>query len=107
MADICQRRHGGATTSVEAFDSIEQTLPEQRAVILRLIAKAGDSGMTCYEASERLGRPQNAISGRFSELKRSGLITDSGERRPTLSGCSARVYVVACVNGRHVQRELF
>jgi DNA-binding transcriptional ArsR family regulator len=80
MSDITANRHKGAATSVEAHDRIKKTLPRQRAAVLALY-RARPSGYTVHEVAEKFNVSPNVISGRLSELKKSGLLFPSGERR--------------------------
>jgi len=81
MSDITANRHKGAATSVEAYDRIKKTLPRQRAAVLALYRSRPFTGYTVHEVADKLGVPVNAVSGRLSELKRSGHIEPNGERR--------------------------
>lgn len=91
--DICARKHGGAPTSREAFDSTpEEIRKEQAQRIYRLIRRRR---VTTEEASIRLGIRYTTASARISELLADGFILDSGDRRPTQTGCRARLYVPA------------
>lgn len=92
QTDICQNRHRGNAESVAAFQTLLPGLSHRRRHVLALIQKAGLKGLTVHEAAELLGTTPNAVSGRFTELKREGLIFKNG-KRPTPAGSSAGVYV--------------
>lgn len=92
ILDVCAGRHGLADTSVEANKSVDKET--DRLVILGWIKAARSYGMTLDELSIMLNRPPNAISGRLTELRIRNQIILSEARRPTRTGCSARVYVV-------------
>jgi predicted transcriptional regulator len=79
--DVCERKHGGDSESVAAFESIREALPGRRLHVLRWIASCGDHGGTSKEYAALTGKNLNAISGRFSELKHEGLICKNGKRR--------------------------
>lgn len=81
MSDICANRHRGAKTSREAFERIKATLPRQRAAVLTLFRSRPVKGFTVHEVAEKFGVSPNHVSGRLSELKRSGHIKANGERR--------------------------
>ena len=81
MSDICANRHGGASTSVDAFKRIKATLPRQRAAVLALVRTRPVTGFTVHEVAERLGVSPNHVSGRLSELKKTGHLVPNGERR--------------------------
>jgi len=93
--DICSNKHGGDLFSVMAFDRIKAHLSKARREVLDAIAQAGDRGLTCAECAQVLGRGMNAISGRFTELKRDGLIRRSTEQpeRPGPTGGAGKIYV--------------
>ena len=104
--DICFNRHRGNAQSNQAFTKIEKGLPERRAGVLLLIQNAGQQGLTVHEASELLGTTPNAVSGRFSELKKGGLIEAVG-KRPTPTGSSAGVYRVKRPERRPIELDFF
>lgn len=79
--DITANRHGGAPTSVEAFESIKGKLPEARREVLEFIASRGDYGATVHEVAEHFGKGVNAVSGRISELLRDGDARRNGQKR--------------------------
>lgn len=67
-------------TQIDAWESIQDKLPESRSKVLSLIRSA-DGGATLFELVGWLGWPINRISGRVTELARDSLICDSGYRR--------------------------
>ena len=91
--DLCFNRHGGAGTSILAHARVNKS--RDRALVYGYIKAAGAFGMTLDELSIMLDRPPNCLSGRFSELKRSGEIIASDTKRETRTQSWARVYVVA------------
>jgi len=92
VRDICAGRHRGNPQSVAAHKKIAETLPTARAEVYAMITLAGASGLTADELSANTGIPVNALSGRFTELKKDGLIHKIGTR-PTRSGGVAAAYV--------------
>ncbi len=78
--DITENRHQGNPESVAAFQSIQSALPRQTLRVLQEIAAAGQRGLTCRELAAAWGVGMNKISGRFSELKKEGLVTKVGVR---------------------------
>jgi hypothetical protein len=82
-------------TSLEAYASIKDVAANLREVTFEAIKRTGSTGATCDELVEAgvLVRHQTA-SARLNELLNSGRIQDSGMRRRTSSGRTARVYVV-------------
>ena len=91
--DICKNNHGGADTSMSAWESAKQGASNMRQKIRRLIASAGYCGKTCEEVELELGIKHQTASARISELRRDGLIVYGEQRRATSSGSSARVYL--------------
>ena len=89
--DICEKKHGGAETSQEAYTKVDLTKARQE--VFEAIRKRGATGATLHEIAEELGRPVNAISGRISELHhRYKHIRAQGTRN--YQGHRGRVYVV-------------
>lgn len=103
--DICQSNHGRADTSVTAYDSVRDSLPSARQEVFDAVRDTGMDGATCDEVEHDRGKSHQTCSARFSELKQAGLIVCNGRRRPTRSGCTARVYV-ASTPGRQLELEL-
>jgi hypothetical protein len=90
--DITARKHQGADTSQEAFDSVGKIArSRQRLEVHKFIASEGSRGATLEEISKALDLPIQSASARVSELRRDGMIFDQG-RRPTVSGRTARVH---------------
>ncbi len=67
-------------TSMQAFLALEPKLPKRRMEVFLAIGKSSN-GLTIAEASKFLDRPQHALSGRFTELHKSGFIKRTDERR--------------------------
>lgn len=88
--DICAKKHGEAETSRAAFERTRATLPDARNDVYFAVDMRGDMGLTAKEYAEQSGKPLNAVSGRFSELKKDGRIIKNGERR---DGCAVHVAV--------------
>ena len=72
--DVAEVRHGGNAQSESANERIRHAKQRQRELVVAAIRRAGPTGLTCKElaAAWRLG--SNHISGRFTELKRLGVI---------------------------------
>lgn len=79
-------------TSLDAFDSIRESLSEIRRAVYDIILESGSEGITAQEMEIKTGMRRSTISGRPSELVERGLIYDSGLRRKTTSGNSAIVW---------------
>jgi hypothetical protein len=104
MRDICARKHGGVSTSRDAFAGTPQEIRlEQSRMIYKLVRSSSTGpgwGVTCEEASDTLKMRYTTASARISELLADGFIEDTGLRRPTRSGASARVLAPATSGGR-------
>jgi hypothetical protein len=94
-ADICENRHGGNEQSRAAFAKVRPKAAALRARILAYLRAMRPAGLTCEQLAVRLDIRYVTMAARLSELKRDGLATDSGERRPTSSGATAAVIVAA------------
>lgn len=64
-----------------------------RALVLR-IHQQWTSGLTDFELAEMAGRQQTSLGVRRGELRKLGLIRDSGLKRPAPSGTPATVWVI-------------
>lgn len=87
--DICRRKHGGNEQSKAAFEKIKPGIKTQRQRVLDEVRRAGNNGVTCRELASDWGVGMNAVSGRFSELRRRRLIRADGKR----VGCSVWVAI--------------
>ncbi len=85
--------HPGAKTggtSPGAADAMAEPAPNLRAQVLALFGRIGP--ITTDDAAEFLGKTVLAVRPRFSELRKMGLIEDSGRRRNNISGRPANVW---------------
>lgn len=85
--------HRNVETSVFAAADLRPKLGRLQSMALAAIRDAGAYGFTALELAERLKVDRLAIQPRTSELRRKGLIQDSGHRRPNPTGKSAIVWV--------------
>lgn len=63
--------------SIEAYLSSLPRMPERRRKVLDAI-HGWELGRTCGEIALSLGWPRDSVSPRMAELKRAGLVIDSG-----------------------------
>lgn len=82
----------GADTSVEAGRSLAIAIARLQRVALRAIRSAGGRGLTTHELAAVVNIHRDAIQPRTSELRRRGLIRDSGGRRRNSTGKRAIVW---------------
>lgn len=85
--------HRGVETSIAAAQALAPKLGPLQRMAEKAIREAGKYGLTADELAERLEKDRYSIQPRTSELKRKGLIRDSGQRRPNSSGKLAIVWV--------------
>lgn len=86
--------HRTVETSVAAADTLAPKLGRLQRLAKAAIAAAGAHGLTADELAARLDMDRWSIQPRTSELRRKGLIRDSGQRRQNATGKSAIVWVV-------------
>lgn len=94
LFDVCKNKHNGADTSAAAFQS---TTTMSRALARNIVYSqifAFPCGVTCDAVEEATGMSHQTCSARITELVIEGKIRDTGERRKTRTGRTARVYVV-------------
>ena len=87
--------HRHVDTSVAAAVALAPKLGRLQRMAESAIRDAGWPGLTADELAERLGMDRWSIQPRTSELRRKGLIRDSGLRRPNATGKMAIVWVAA------------
>lgn len=85
--------HRGVDTSIAAAEDLAFKLGGLQRLAHRAIAAHGPSGLTVDELGEVVDSPRWSIQPRTSELKRKGLIVDSGLRRRNCTGKAAIVWV--------------
>ncbi|GAA3901076.1 hypothetical protein GCM10022276_19840 [Sphingomonas limnosediminicola] len=86
--------HRHVETSVAAAEALGTKLGRLQRLAKTAIAEAGVTGLTADELAARLDMDRWSIQPRTSELRRKGLIRDSGQRRYNATGKSAIVWVV-------------
>lgn len=86
--------HRGIDTSIDAADALAPALGRLQRLAETTIRAAGSYGLTADELAARLGMDRWTIQPRTTELKRKGIIRDSGKRRRNVTGKAAIVWVV-------------
>jgi predicted transcriptional regulator len=79
-------------TSIAAADAIASSAGRLQRMVLFAVREVGERGLTSEEIAARLDVGFASIQPRTSELRRKGLIEDSGQRRRNLSGKAAIVW---------------
>ena len=87
--------HRNVDTSIAAADALAPKLWRLQRMAGAAICDAGVHGLTADELAARLDMDRWSIQPRTSELKRKGLIRDSGQRRSNATGKLAIVWVAA------------
>lgn len=85
----------------ESFQGVVDRLPQRRKEVYELIKS--NPNITIQEASEKLGKPINEVSGRFTELKENFLICESENK---INGRSGFKNVSYCVLKSEIAKEL-
>lgn len=91
--------HRGVETSIAAAQALAPKLGPLQRMAEKAIREAGKGGLTADELAERLDKDRYSIQPRTSELRRKGLIRDSGQRRKNRTGKQAIVWVAAAPAG--------
>ncbi|CAN5899763.1 hypothetical protein BH24BAC1_BH24BAC1_36910 [soil metagenome] len=84
--------HRNVDTSIAAADALALKLGRLQRMAQAAISEAGPRGLTADELAARLEMDRWSIQPRTSELRRKGLIRDSGQRRPNGTGKLAIVW---------------
>lgn len=87
--------HRKVDTSIAAAEALAPKLGRLQRMAQAAISDAGGLGLTADELAEKLDIDRYSIQPRTSELRRKGLIRDSGQRRPNATGKLAIVWVCA------------
>jgi DNA-binding transcriptional ArsR family regulator len=77
-------------TSREAWASVSELLPAVDARIVSVIE--AQRGATCDEVEQVTGFAHQTVSAQIRHMYEAGLLTETGERRPTRSGRAALVW---------------
>jgi hypothetical protein len=86
--------HRGVETSIEAAAAVASKCGRLQRLTLNAITDRAAYGATTDEVAEIVGQPRWSVQPRTSELRRFGLIVDSGQRRFNTSRKRAIVWVV-------------
>lgn len=81
-------------TQIDAWISIQDSLPSSRREVFQVISQAGEQGVSTVAIAETLHWPINCVSGRITELRNGGVVRDSGRRCMNPSGKKAILWTV-------------
>lgn len=96
LAGDCEPVHApGAeiNTRLEAAKQIAPLAAGMRARVLQFIRQRGEHGATDHEISRELRLAGDTVRPRRHELVQDGLVTDSGNVRPSPSGRPMHVWI--------------
>jgi len=85
--------HRNVETSIAAADAVAPKLGRLQRMAEGAIRDAGAHGLTADELAARLEMDRWSIQPRTTELKRKGIVRDSGMRRPNATGKQAIVWI--------------
>jgi biotin operon repressor len=85
--------HRGADTSVAAAADVAVKLGRLQRMAEAAIRQAGPDGLTADELASSLDLSRWSIQPRTSELRRKGVVVDSGRRRLNTTGKQAIVWI--------------
>jgi len=104
--DICRNYHGGNKNSEAAFnETSDDYYKKVQEAINRLVIRRGEVGITCDEAEVLLDLPHQTCSARFSQMKKDGMIYDTGLCRKTRRNRNAAVFVADIDIFNKIQQE--
>jgi hypothetical protein len=87
--------HNGTTPSILAAINKAPSAKTNRHAVLEAIRLSGHNGITREEIAMKTGCRDSSVRPRCVELRRAGLIKESGRFGLTASGCKASILVVA------------
>lgn len=87
--------HRNVDTSIDAADALTPKLGRLQRLAEATIRDAGSNGLTADELASRLDLDRWSIQPRTTELRRKGIILDSGQRRHNATGKRAIVWIAA------------
>lgn len=88
----------GVPTSDEAAASIASYAQRQRDIIYHYVIEQSMLGSTAQEAAIALNMPIQTVTPRLLEIRKDGLLVDSGEKRLTTSKRRAIVWIDSRLN---------
>ena len=85
--------NNSAPTSIAAARRIEPIVGTQRQILVEFVRGCGLDGATAQEMEVATGISGNSVRPRLVQLRRDGLIANSGRVRPTRSQRLAVVWI--------------
>lgn len=93
--EILPYRNDAPETSRLAAEAAAPTARRVRSNVLAAIRAAGELGATNDDVHRATGYPPQSVTPRCKELRKAGLVIDSGRKRHTQWGKPAIVWVAA------------
>lgn len=94
--------HRGVDTSIAAAELAALTSNRLRYIVHKTLCEHGDH--TVDEVCAIAERPRYSLQPRFTELRKKGLIRDTGARRVNASGATAIVWRAVARDGSEVAK---
>ncbi len=91
MTHSTEQNHRGVDTSREAAEAIAPKAARYRHLVHKVLFDH-PNGLTVDEVCAKAGHPRFRLQPRFSDLRRLGMIRDTGARRFNVSGARAIVW---------------
>ena len=91
--------HRSVDTSIAAAEAIAPSLGRLQRLAMEAIRDAGPQGHTAEELAAVLKLDRFTVQPRTSELRRKGMIHDSGQRRQNATGKRAIVWTADAATG--------
>jgi len=77
---VCMNGNLSYQAKLEAFSEVKKTLGKRQKAVLQAITDLGGMA-TSFEVADKLKLPINCVSGRFTELRKKGYITELAHTR--------------------------
>ncbi|WP_294211371.1 hypothetical protein [uncultured Sphingomonas sp.] len=97
-----QDNHRGVDTSIDAAAMAALTSSELRQIVLKTLCQHPEN-LTVDQVCAIAERPRYSLQPRFTELRKMGMIRDTGERRQNVSGASAIVWRAVFLDRQEAQ----
>jgi hypothetical protein len=97
LLDYCAPRYPhspGFRDQDTSLKAAEATLPRAQLLRDRVLVQLRRGNFTADECAARMGESILSVRPRFTELKKLGLIRDTGDRRSNESGQTAKVWAI-------------
>ncbi len=97
-----ENNHRGVDTSIAAAELAATGASYLRRVVVKTLCDHPEN-LTVDQTCSIANYPRYSLQPRFTELRKLGLIRDTGERRPNVSGASAKVWRAVWLDQQEAQ----